>query len=234
LNSTYIRKFHNTNVDSGNDESKYGSVAFLDKSSIPGNNNPYTKILYNGLDFYINSSSSATLRASNLGIVLDLSNLDQSSLNVVGNLSANRVYNAVYNDYAELYERDDIHEQIEPGDVIELNPDTLKYRKCKNTLSGLVVGVCSDSYGHLLGGDKDCTLEENLYKYIPIGIAGRVYVKVSSDLVKPGDLLVSDGNGYATSINNIKNPNIDFKGKIIGKCLSYPKNDKILMQIMLQ
>lgn len=149
------------------------------------------------------------------------------NLNVRNDITADRVFNAVYNDYAELYEKDNSDEIINPGDVIELNPCTGKYRKSTSKYSKYVVGVYSDTYGHLLGGDKGKTEKQNLKKYIPVGISGRVYVKVYNDDIEPGDLLVSAENGYALK------GYCNTSGCVIGKALSYIENGKVLMQIML-
>ena len=73
----------------------------------------------------------------------------------VSTVNGGRVFNAVYNDYAENYEKQDILEIIEPGDIICVDDITGKYRKIR-TMSDLklVVGVCSNTYGFLLGGES--------------------------------------------------------------------------------
>lgn len=145
---------------------------------------------------------------------------------VNGDIHATRVYNAVYNDYAELYRRASLSEDIEPGDVIEVD-DNGNYTKSKNRCSNRVVGVCSDTYGHLLGGENELSIEENLKKYIPVGISGRVVVKVVGN-INPGDLLISsDIPGVATKGNN------PYPGTIIGKALGHNIGSRVLMQIML-
>lgn len=150
------------------------------------------------------------------------------NLYVDNNIRASKVYNAVYNDYAEWYERDDLSEVIEPGDVIEMNPSTGKYRKATISMSKMVVGVCSDSYGHILGGDELGDMEDNNKKYIPVGIAGRVMVKVSGT-VRIGDILVSAGNGLAKALDDYYVPGI-----VIGKALSNSGvTGMVRMQIML-
>lgn len=229
LNSTYIRRFYNSGINSGNTEYRYGKLEVHSSSSSPSSDNPYVGIDGDGIEFYTNSKT-ATLGINSNKMTLDLSELGETSLEITGTLKADRVYGAVYNDYAELYEKDDINEVILPGDIIELNPKTGKYRKCQNYMSSLVVGVCSDSYGHLLGGDKDLSVEENLKKYIPVGLIGRVYVKIDDKYIEPGDLLISTDAGTAVRARLGK----DCTGTIIGKSLSYPENGKVLMQIMLQ
>ena len=154
-------------------------------------------------------------------------------LTAAGDIHAARVYNAVYNDVAELYEKKDASEILNPGDVIVLDPDTGKYTKSQEEDSLLVVGVYSDSYGTLLGGTG--FMDEDSKNYIPVGISGRVRVKVieevgSDDLpkVKPGDLLSSAEYGYAKVSTSFT------IGTIIGKALSESDEEgTVLMQIML-
>lgn len=129
-----------------------------------------------------------------------------------GDLVAARIFNAAYNDYAELFEADS--NDWEYGDIIELNKETKKYRKSINSNSCFAVGVASDSYGHLLGGEP-VSLEENLQKYIPIGLAGRVKVKVKGK-VKAGDFITtSDEAGIGWAVEDIPSA----FGRIIGKAL---------------
>lgn len=147
----------------------------------------------------------------------------------VSTVNGGRVFNAVYNDYAENYEKQDILEIIEPGDIICVDDITGKYRKIR-TMSDLklVVGVCSNTYGFLLGGEENLSKEEMTLKYIPVGISGRVYVKTDNKNIRPGDLLKPGLDSKATKayMHN------DF-GCIIGKALECPKNGKVYMQIML-
>lgn len=146
-----------------------------------------------------------------------------------GILSATKVYNAVYNDYAELYEKDNVNEEFNEGDVIEVNPHTGKYRKSIEDCSQFVVGVYSNTYGHLLGGKSNCSIEENLKTYIPVGLCGRVYVNTEDNNICVGDLMVSSSNGKARALRFNEN----VLGCVIGKALSKNVNGKVLMQIML-
>lgn len=125
-----------------------------------------------------------------------------SSVNITGNLSGSggnnitgfsKIYNAVWNDYAEFFERG---EDTEPGDIIsmDLSSDDEVYIKAdrSNTFNS-IVGVHSDTYGHLIGGDQ-CPesvdfVEHNIKKFIPVGLSGRVDVKVIGHVNK-GDIIV--------------------------------------------
>lgn len=111
-----------------------------------------------------------------------------------GVLSCNKVVNSVYNDYAELFPKG---EETEPGDLIVLDTDSKEEKYIKsNEKNHRVVGVHSDEYGHLLGGD-DVSLEENLKKYIPVSLAGRVKVKFTGIAVKNEFVVPSDIPGVA-------------------------------------
>lgn len=132
------------------------------------------------------------------------------SLTVTGNLNAGKVYNAVWNDYAELFEKG---EETEPGDIICLDilSDKEQYIKADSS-SKRVIGVHSDTYGHLIGGEKLNNYEDNFEKFIPIGLAGRVNVKVKGK-VELGDYIVpSEEKG----IGRVYNEDIDDRDLIIG------------------
>lgn len=88
------------------------------------------------------------------------------------------------NDLAENFETLDT--TIEPGDIVALDCNSNEETYVKATEnSEVVVGVCSDTYGFLLGGIK----EEDDKKYTPIGLCGRVYVKFIGK-AKAGDKVV--------------------------------------------
>lgn len=112
-----------------------------------------------------------------------------------GNLSANKVYGAVLTDYAELFEKHE-DDEIEPGDIVMLDRDSdaERYIKTTSDCSPLAVGVCSDEYAYLIGGEKPEDgvdfYEHNKKKFTPIGISGRVRPKITGS-IKKGDLIVS-------------------------------------------
>ena len=138
------------------------------------------------------------------------------------------MYNAVWNDYAELYLKQDPDEVIEPGTVICKVKGKSCYTSSNQSNLNLVVGVCSDSYGYLVGGDENLTYEENLKKYVPVSMTGRVMVKVPKGvIIEEGDILSADINGCAYPR--------DVRGQSIGKALesSDGSKDKILMQVFL-
>ena len=142
-----------------------------------------------------------------------------------GALTASKVYNAVYNDYAEYFPKG---EETEPGDIImlDIEAENEQYIKAiKN--KGRVVGVHSDSYGHILGGEnpEGCIdfEEYNNKKYIPVGLCGRCYVKVIGKINK-GDFIVPS---EIAGIGRAYNKDIDNKDDIIGFVVESDNDIKI-------
>lgn len=126
-----------------------------------------------------------------------------------GVLTASRVVNAQYNDYAEFFERG---EETEAGDIIalDLSSDEEKYVKA-TPRNRVIVGIHSDEYAHIIGGEKDKTLEENLKNFIPVALAGRVHVKVSGVVYKGDRIVISNGMpgiGIALTNNSTSNKQV--------------------------
>lgn len=117
-----------------------------------------------------------------------------------GTITASKVYNAVWNDYAELFERGC---DTEPGDLIALDTTSSdeKYILANEHTFNKVVGVHSDEYGHLIGGEnpKDGSdfLQYNLPRFIPVGLCGRVRTKVVGTCKKGDYLVASNIDGVA-------------------------------------
>lgn len=134
-----------------------------------------------------------------------------------GTLNAPKVYNAVWNDYAELFEKQDL--DLEAGDILAW--DETGVVKADESTKGTVVGVYSDSYGHLLGGEANKTEAENLELFAPVGLAGRVNVKVKGSIHK-GDLITtSDVPGVGCKASTY------VPGTVIGKALESYTQDTI-------
>lgn len=187
------------------------------------------------------------LHLENAGLVVhgDINNptLSGDSLNTNNHLGvtivAGRVYNSVYNDFAETFTKNNQDEKYKIGDLVSLNPETGKYEITNNYEDKLVVGTISNSYAFLAGGNRvdntqDIIELEN--EYYTVGLCGKVWVNVIEDsYIKPGDLLTS-------SLERGKACKSEYKtqGTIIGKALSQPKyfsddeEYKVLMLIMLQ
>lgn len=130
-----------------------------------------------------------------------------SNLSVSGEIATKKIWN----DYVKLFERG---EETEPGDIIcfDTNSPLIERYIKADSNSKRVIGVHSDTYGHLIGGEELDNYEDNFKKFIPIGLAGRVNVKVKGK-VELGDYIVpSDEKGIGRSYNK----DIDDRDMIIG------------------
>lgn len=189
-------------------------------------NSVKTKKIYNDDELLIESPEINI----NGNVTLTAKNEDSPALNVVGTITATKVYEAVYNDYAEWFEKADVNEKIEEGDIIVKVAGSSGFGKSINSNDKLVVGVCSNTYGHILGGENLKDMEKNREKFIPVGLAGRVKVKVHGPIME-GDLIVTSTiPGVGMKCMNY------IPGTIVGKCLSRKDNigiDLVDMLIML-
>lgn len=147
------------------------------------------------------------------------------NMTLAGYINPTKGYNATFNDYAEWFLKG---EDVEPGDVLAKLPGSNVYVKATESIAHLVVGVVSDEYAWCIGGDKLNNPEDNQDKYAPVGLAGRVSVKVYG-YVEEGQFLVPSyipGVALATW-----HPQL---GTIIGKALESKSNvevSKIRMMI---
>lgn len=143
--------------------------------------------------------------------VLSTGDAHFKSLAVTGDITAKRVYDAVYNDYAELMPRG---EATKPGDIIALDTSSQTERYIKATnLSDRIAGIHTDEYAMLIGGNKveegKDFLLENLPDFIPVSLAGRVHTKVVGSVHSGDYIVLSDIPGV---------------GRAVGSCESYPAN----------
>ena len=116
-----------------------------------------------------------------------------------GTFTATKVVGAYYADYAEWFPRG---EKTEPGDVIVLDLDSDKESYIKSTSKNKrAVGVHSDNYSHIIGGDpapKDIDYKEyNEPRYIPVALCGRIDTKMTGPVHKGEFVVPSDIPGVA-------------------------------------
>ena len=114
-----------------------------------------------------------------------------------GTITATKVYNAVYNDYAEFFPRGG---DTQRGDIIALDESTNKEQYVKATTSSLcVVGVHTEDFASIIGGRTlspgDDILKVNLPTYIPVALAGRVPVRMYGKAKKGGWVIPSEMPG---------------------------------------
>ena len=148
---------------------------------------------------FVNTNDTVYVSLGNNGYEFKIPSSGSASYN--GTITANAVYNATWNDYAEFFERG---EQTEVGDIIavDLGSETEQYVKASLD-NQIVVGVHSDTFGHLIGGDQPPEGEDfvqyNMPKFIPVGLKGRVYVKVNGPVSKGEVVRVSEVPGVGTT-----------------------------------
>jgi hypothetical protein len=138
-----------------------------------------------------------------------------------GSITAYKVYQSVWNDYAEAFEFDkEIESDPQPGFVYKMTENGII--KTEERADSATVGVYSDTYGQLMGSagilDKD---HPDGYK-LPIGLTGKIKVWVKEE-VEIGAPLVSDAGGFATvatSEERSSTPDL-----IIGKALEASKDN---------
>lgn len=139
-----------------------------------------------------------TLNVSNTANIKQLE--VNGNITATGDITGSRVFNAVYNDYAEWFERG---EETEAGDIIALsegNNELYKKATCKDKV---IVGVHSEEFAHIIGGNGDGNDEK---AFIPIGLVGRSHVKVKGKVDKGDYIVPSDvaGVGVATKTRTHK------------------------------
>lgn len=131
------------------------------------------------------------------------------NVNVVGNLRANKVFNAVFMDLAEAYEPEEDTVCI-PGDIMQVNENG-KLVKASPSSHFPIVGVVSDEYAACYGAEEDELL---LGDKVAVGLIGKVHVNVVGP-VNLGDKIAvaKDGAGASFNTNNL------LEDHIIGKAL---------------
>jgi hypothetical protein len=137
---------------------------------------------------------------------------------------------------ADIAERIDVSELVEPGDVVEIDPDNPgQFRKAREALSRCVAGVISTAPAITLGNNFDPQAEIWEDDRPLLALAGRVPVKATAKYgtIEVGDLLVSSPiPGYA-----MRCPETDqCSGAILGKALESLEEGTgvIMIQVMLR
>lgn len=127
------------------------------------------------------------------------------NLDVDGNITANKVYNAVWNaDYAEAFDFEGPLPKV--GTIVEL----CGKRKVRTATSGSrVIGVVSDSYC-ILAGTAMADIK-NGFK-VAVGLLGQIEVECKGE-IHTGDFIVSSFEGVGVSSSDPK------RGTIIGRAM---------------
>lgn len=134
-----------------------------------------------------------------------------------GYFYATRVYNAVYNDYAELFHC------VRPISVGHLAYATKEGVTCAGKPK-TAIGIVSDCYGHLLGGEGD----PDDPNFVPIAVAGRVPLEIKGN-IEIGDMVQATKNGLGKRAHRFTNRN-----KIIGKAVGFdPRGRNNYMEVLV-
>jgi len=149
---------------------------------------------------------------------------NSNRLNYDGYFYATRVYNAVYNDYAECFKAAE-YENIPKNRIVELKNNKVYIASPE---SNAVIGVVSDSYGYMLYGSEE-EIKSGLK--IPVGMAGTLFVDSEDnvDAININKFVCSGIDGKARVINF--GEAYKYEGCIVGKIIDidYSKNQYKLL-----
>ncbi len=133
---------------------------------------------------------------------------------------------------ADIAEWVSVSEPVEPGDVVELDPNHPSYyRKARKPYSALIGGVISTEPAFKLGA-PDAQWEDQLNGGSLLVLVGIVPVKATTENgpIHPGDLLVSSSTpGHAMRCTDLE----ESEGAIIGKALEPLEEGNGLIQMLI-
>lgn len=133
-------------------------------------------------------------------------------------ITGQRIYGSYWSDYAEFFPKG---EETNPGDLIMLNPhsDTEEYVAHTGEQDIPVIGVHSDEFGHIIGGedpiDKQDFLDYNLDRNIPVALAGRVHVSFIGKAKRNNYVVPSDVKGCAKLYDATKDNPLQIIGILV-------------------
>lgn len=172
---TFVRGSNNATITKDNNSSALRTSGYL---YVGGSG---TSNLYAG-----NTIIKGTITTGTSGqFVVDGS----GNLETSGTIKGSKVYNAVYNDYAEIM-RKSASEIIEPGDLVCVGGDGLIYKVNHESQINSIIGICSDTAGVVLGGDGIPEEEQ-----VTVGFVGQIWTKVADEEIKPGQMLKVEPTG---------------------------------------
>ena len=133
-------------------------------------------------------------------------------------ITGQRIYGSYWSDYAEFFPKG---EETNPGDLIMLNPysDTEEYVAHTGEQDIPVIGVHSDEFGHIIGGedpiDKQDFLDYNLDRNIPVALAGRVHVSFVGKAKRNNYVVPSNVKGCAKLYDATKDNPLQIIGILV-------------------
>lgn len=137
---------------------------------------------------------------------------------VAEEITGQRIYGSYWSDYAEFFPKG---EETNPGDLIMLNPhsDTEEYVAHTGEQDIPVIGVHSDEFGHIIGGedpiDKQDFLDYNLDRNIPVALAGRVHVSFVGKAKRNNYVVPSNVKGCAKLYDATKDNPLQIIGILV-------------------
>lgn len=175
----------------------FGNVVVT--GNISANNATITNDLYAANIYCVNISVSANANISVGNVAANLftrhlstgANTTTGDITGTWTLTTGSTLQATYADLAERFEADEV---LEPGTVVELG-GTKEIRAVRLELSEDVFGVISNTAAYLMNSQAG---SNNTHP--PVAVSGRVQVKVTGPVSK-GQRLVSAGAGYARAAN---------------------------------
>lgn len=133
-------------------------------------------------------------------------------------ITGQRIYGSYWSDYAEFFPKG---EETNPGDLIMLNPysDAEEYIAHTGEQDIPVIGVHSDEFGHIIGGedpiDKQDFLDYNLDRNIPVALAGRVHVSFVGKAERNNYVVPSNVKGCAKLYDATKDNPLQIIGILV-------------------
>jgi hypothetical protein len=133
-------------------------------------------------------------------------------------ITGQRIYGSYWSDYAEFFPKG---EETNPGDLIILNPhsNTEEYVAHTGEQDIPVIGVHSDEFGHIIGGedpiDKQDFLDYNLDRNIPVALAGRVHVSFVGKAKRNNYVVPSNVKGCAKLYDATKDNPLQIIGILV-------------------
>ena len=220
LDSTaFARTSHGTHVSTStcvtSVNGQKGNVTVNSVSTVPAGNTSTGALAYNG-----NSAANGKLYGGTSAPT------NTTRLNYDGYFYATKVFNAVYNDYAECFENAEGYTFKDLKNLIVEVDDEGKIRPASEN-SSRVVGVVSDSYATVLAGTEE---EIKSGEKSPVGMSGTLWVKKAENSdYSIGNFIISSDNGFAKEIN--RNEVNNYPGLINGKIIKN-ENDRVKILIM--
>ena len=124
-------------------------------------------------------------------------NVYANEFHVEGDVTAQRVWNAVYNGFGEIFRKDKT-ETIEFGDLVCIKADGLVHKVNSEEDIKTIIGICSDTVGIGLGGN-DIPEDEK----IEVEMVGQVWVKTNKEL-EAGKIVKALKDGTVDYTDNIQ------------------------------